>query len=88
MSTEPDAHPRLCVLKREEGQGFGFYLSKDTGCRGHVVRQVEPWSSAERGGLKKGDRVLEVNEDFVDDKEHSTVRALPYANMRLLYYVN
>lgn len=88
MSPEPDVHPRLCALKREEGQGFGFYLSKDTGCRGHVVRQVEPWSSAERGGLKKGDRVLEVNEDFVDDKEHSTVRALPYANMRLLYSVN
>ncbi|KAI2656244.1 NLR family member X1 [Labeo rohita] len=71
--TEPDVRPRLCVLKREQGQGFGFYLSKDAGCRGHVVRQVEPWSSAERGGLKNGDRVLEVNEDFVDDKEHSTV---------------
>ncbi|XP_043115549.1 Na(+)/H(+) exchange regulatory cofactor NHE-RF3 [Puntigrus tetrazona] len=71
--TEPDVHPRICVLKREEGQGFGFYLSKDGGSRGHVVRQVEPWSSAERGGLKKGDRILEVNEDFVDDKEHSTV---------------
>ncbi|KAG1951628.1 Na(+)/H(+) exchange regulatory cofactor NHE-RF3 [Pimephales promelas] len=70
---EPDVHPRLCVLKREEGQGFGFYLSKDPGCRGHVVRQVELWSSAEQAGLRKGDRVLEVNEDFVDDKEHSTV---------------
>uniref|UniRef100_A0A673L173 PDZ domain-containing protein n=1 Tax=Sinocyclocheilus rhinocerous TaxID=307959 RepID=A0A673L173_9TELE len=74
--TEPDVHPRMCVLKREEGQGFGFYLSKDAGCRGHVVRQVEPWSSAELGGLKKGDRILEVNEDFVDDKEHSTASGL------------
>uniref|UniRef100_A0A673L473 Na(+)/H(+) exchange regulatory cofactor NHE-RF4-like n=1 Tax=Sinocyclocheilus rhinocerous TaxID=307959 RepID=A0A673L473_9TELE len=73
---EPDVHPRLCVLKREEGQGFGFYLSKDAGCRGHVVRQVESWSSTERGGLRKGDRILEVNEDFVDDKEHSTVSGL------------
>uniref|UniRef100_A0A8C2KSW8 PDZ domain containing 3a n=1 Tax=Cyprinus carpio TaxID=7962 RepID=A0A8C2KSW8_CYPCA len=62
---EADVHPRLCVLKREEGQGFGFYLSKDAGCRGHVVRQVESWSSAEWGGLRKGDRILEVNEDFV-----------------------
>ncbi|XP_073779792.1 Na(+)/H(+) exchange regulatory cofactor NHE-RF4 isoform X2 [Danio rerio] len=71
---EPDVHPRLCVLRREEGQGFGFYLSRDAGrCRGHVVRQVEPWSSAERAGLRIGDHVLEVNEDFVDDKEHSTV---------------
>lgn len=67
--------PRLCALKREQGQCLGFYLSKDAGCRGHVVRQVEPWSCAERGGLREGDRVLEVNENFVDDKDHLTVRA-------------
>ncbi|XP_051966589.1 Na(+)/H(+) exchange regulatory cofactor NHE-RF4 isoform X1 [Xyrauchen texanus] len=71
--TEPEVRPRLCILKREEGQGFGFYLSSDTGCRGHVVRQVDPWSSAECSGLGEGDRVLEVNEDFVDDKDHLTV---------------
>ncbi|TRY64627.1 hypothetical protein DNTS_004868 [Danionella cerebrum] len=69
----PYIHPRMCVLKRDEGQGFGFYLTKAPGSRGHVVRQVEPWSSAEQGGLKKGDHILEVNEDFVDDKEHLTV---------------
>ncbi|XP_057206366.1 Na(+)/H(+) exchange regulatory cofactor NHE-RF4 isoform X1 [Triplophysa rosa] len=71
--TEPDVRPRLCALKREQGQCFGFYLSKDAGCRGHVVRQVEPWSCAERGGLREGDRVLEVNENFVDDKDHLPV---------------
>ncbi|XP_056613281.1 Na(+)/H(+) exchange regulatory cofactor NHE-RF4 isoform X2 [Triplophysa dalaica] len=71
--TEPDVRPRLCALKREQGQCLGFYLSKDAGCRGHVVRQVEPWSCAERGGLREGDRVLEVNENFVDDKDHLTV---------------
>ncbi|KTF81057.1 hypothetical protein cypCar_00015818, partial [Cyprinus carpio] len=82
---EADVHPRLCVLKREEGQGFGFYLSKDAGCRGHVVRQVESWSSAEWGGLRKGDRILEVNEDFVDDKEHSTVMLKVQASGLKLY---
>lgn len=76
MSSVPDVRPRLCALKREQGQCFGFYLSNDAGCRGHVVRQVETWSSAERGGLREGDRVLEVNEDFVVDKDHLTVRAL------------
>ncbi|XP_076833499.1 Na(+)/H(+) exchange regulatory cofactor NHE-RF3 isoform X2 [Brachyhypopomus gauderio] len=69
----PDVCPRLCLLKREEGQGFGFYLQKETGCRGHVVQQVASWSAAERSGLRDGDRILEVNEDFVDNQEHSKV---------------
>ncbi|XP_051520760.1 Na(+)/H(+) exchange regulatory cofactor NHE-RF4 [Myxocyprinus asiaticus] len=83
--TEPDVRPRLCALRRDEGQGFGFYLSRDTGCRGHVVHQVEPWSSAERSGLREGDHVLEVNEDFVDDKDHSTVVLKVQASGLLLY---
>ncbi|XP_026780594.3 Na(+)/H(+) exchange regulatory cofactor NHE-RF3 [Pangasianodon hypophthalmus] len=70
---EPDLCPRLCPLKREEGQGFGFYLRKESGCRGHVVQQVAPWSAAERSGLRDGDRILEVNEDFVDNQEYSRV---------------
>ncbi|KAL6471061.1 hypothetical protein MHYP_G00197110 [Metynnis hypsauchen] len=71
--TEPALCPRLCLLKREEGEGFGFYLRKETGCRGHVVQQVAPWSAAERSGLRDGDRVLEVNENFVDNQEYEKV---------------
>ncbi|XP_026869203.2 Na(+)/H(+) exchange regulatory cofactor NHE-RF3 [Electrophorus electricus] len=69
----PDLCPRLCLLKREEGEGFGFYLREDQGCRGHVVQQVTPWSAAQRSGLRDGDRILEVNEHFVDNQEHSEV---------------
>ncbi|KAF4086023.1 hypothetical protein AMELA_G00101370 [Ameiurus melas] len=70
---EPDLCPRLCLLKREEGEGFGFNLRKESGCRGHVVQQVAPWSAAERSGLRDGDRILEVNENFVDNQEYSKV---------------
>ncbi|KAM9469077.1 Na(+)/H(+) exchange regulatory cofactor NHE-RF3 isoform 2-T2 [Clarias gariepinus] len=70
---EPDLCLRLCLLKREHGQGFGFNLRKESGCRGHVVQEVAPWSAAKRSGLRDGDRILEVNEDFVDNKEHSKV---------------
>lgn len=73
LSSEPDLHPRLCLLKREEGQGFGFCLRKETGCRGHIVHQVAPWSAAERSGLRDGDRILEINEVFVDNQEYSKV---------------
>ncbi|KAF7699967.1 Na(+)/H(+) exchange regulatory cofactor NHE-RF3 isoform X2 [Silurus meridionalis] len=70
---EPNLCPRLCLLVREQGQGFGFHLRKESGCRGHVVQQVAPWSAAERSGLRDGDRILEVNEDFVDNQEYSKV---------------
>ncbi|XP_058269762.1 Na(+)/H(+) exchange regulatory cofactor NHE-RF3 isoform X1 [Hemibagrus wyckioides] len=70
---EPDLCPRSCLLKREVGQGFGFYLRKESGCRGHVAQQVAPWSAAERSGLRDGDHILEVNEAFVDDQEYTKV---------------
>lgn len=62
------------MLKHKEGESYGFHLRVERGCRGHVIRQVEPWGVAERAGLRDGDRLLEVNEDFVDDHEHMEVR--------------
>ncbi|CAB1347548.1 unnamed protein product [Coregonus sp. 'balchen'] len=60
-------------IKCKEGQSFGFHLSMERSCRGYVVRQVDPWSPAELGGLRDGDHVLEVNEDFVDNMEFPRV---------------
>ncbi|KPP71600.1 hypothetical protein Z043_109463, partial [Scleropages formosus] len=62
--------PRLCVLRRGERESFGFQLCKEKDSRDHVVRQVEPWSVAQRSGLRDGDRLLEVNEEFVGDVGH------------------
>ncbi|XP_041949668.1 PDZ domain containing 3b isoform X1 [Alosa sapidissima] len=65
--------PRLCILKREESESFAFHLRVERGLLGHVVRQVTPWGVAERNGVKDGDRLLEVNESFLDDAKHTEV---------------
>ncbi|XP_045572194.1 NHERF family PDZ scaffold protein 4b [Salmo salar] len=72
---EPCSGPtlRLCILKREEGESFSFHLRMERGCLGHVIRHVTPWGVAERGGLRDGDRLLEVNEGFVDNMTHPKV---------------
>ncbi|KAK3527623.1 hypothetical protein QTP86_030480 [Hemibagrus guttatus] len=68
--------PRVCVLKKEEGESFGFHLRLETGHPGHVIRQVELMGVAEKSGLRDGDRLLEVNEKFVDDVDHMEVTRL------------
>lgn len=68
------ACPRLCVLKREQGESYGFFLRVERGRPGHIIRNVAPGGIAERSGLRDGDRLLEVNCCFVDDSSHQEVR--------------
>ncbi|KAM7374789.1 hypothetical protein PAMP_007428 [Pampus punctatissimus] len=65
--------PRLCVLKREEGECFGFLLRVERGCHGHIIRNVVSGGVAGRSGLRDGDRLLEVNNCYVDDVSHTEV---------------
>ncbi|CAN9511181.1 unnamed protein product [Ophioblennius macclurei] len=72
---DPSVVPRLCQLKRMMGQSFGFRLRMDLSRPLHLfeVADVKPWSPAEQSGLRDGDRVLEVNEESVDNVDFSTV---------------
>ncbi|XP_017296148.1 PDZ domain containing 3b [Kryptolebias marmoratus] len=65
--------PRLCVLKREDGEAYGFNLRVERGCHGHVIRNVVSGGIAERNGLQDGDRLLEVNNCYIDDVPHPEV---------------
>ncbi|XP_058519753.1 Na(+)/H(+) exchange regulatory cofactor NHE-RF4 isoform X1 [Ochotona princeps] len=65
--------PRFCLLSREEGGSFGFHLQQEPDKSGHVVRRVDPGSSAQHQGLREGDQILAVNDNVVEHEEYAKV---------------
>ncbi|KFV85319.1 Na(+)/H(+) exchange regulatory cofactor NHE-RF3, partial [Struthio camelus australis] len=65
--------PRECKVTKKPHKNYGFYLRIEKDTAGHLIRNVEKHSSAEKAGLKDGDRVLRVNGVFVDKEEHPQV---------------
>ncbi|KAF3847304.1 hypothetical protein F7725_020332, partial [Dissostichus mawsoni] len=68
---EPGAH--TLPAEAHGGQSFGFYLQTDKSSRSFEIRHVDPWSPAGHSGLQDGDRVLEVNEEYVDNTDFSRI---------------
>ncbi|XP_040339222.1 Na(+)/H(+) exchange regulatory cofactor NHE-RF4 isoform X1 [Herpailurus yagouaroundi] len=65
--------PRFCLLSKEEGRSFGFHLRQDLGKAVPVVCRVEPGTSAQRQGLREGDRILGVNDHVVECEDYAVV---------------
>uniref|UniRef100_A0A8C0GY31 PDZ domain containing 1 n=1 Tax=Chelonoidis abingdonii TaxID=106734 RepID=A0A8C0GY31_CHEAB len=65
--------PRECIVTKQEGESYGFYLRIEKNKLGHLIRNVEEGSPADRAGLNDGDRILRVNGLFVDKEEHAQV---------------
>uniref|UniRef100_A0A674ILI8 PDZ domain-containing protein n=1 Tax=Terrapene triunguis TaxID=2587831 RepID=A0A674ILI8_9SAUR len=66
--------PRFYLLTKGDGESFGFCLREEVGNKGHIIRQVTCGGVAQRRGLQDGDRILEVNGEYVDNMEHFRVR--------------
>ncbi|KAM9770852.1 LOW QUALITY PROTEIN: Na(+)/H(+) exchange regulatory cofactor NHE-RF2 [Menidia menidia] len=80
-ATDPEPEPRAELLPRlchllKGGSGYGFNLYSDRKKGVQFVRSVDPDSPAQRGGVRAGDRVLEVNGVTTGDLRHSEVVAL------------
>ncbi|NXU50307.1 NHRF3 protein, partial [Turnix velox] len=64
---------RECTVTKKPQKSYGFYLRIEKDTPGHLIRNVEKNSPAEKAGLKDGDRVLRVNGVFVDKEDHAQV---------------
>lgn len=82
--SESKPSPRLCILKREEGESYGFHLRMEKGCQGHIIRNVASGGVADRCGLRDRDRLLEVNNCYVDDLSHQEVKAHTTTHYKVL----
>ncbi|XP_032975257.1 Na(+)/H(+) exchange regulatory cofactor NHE-RF4 isoform X4 [Rhinolophus ferrumequinum] len=80
--------PRFCLLSKEEGRSFGFHLQQELGRARHVVCRVEPGTSAQRQGLREGDRILGVNNHVVEHEDSEVViRRIQASGPRVLLTV-
>nr|XP_040046659.1 Na(+)/H(+) exchange regulatory cofactor NHE-RF3-like [Gasterosteus aculeatus aculeatus] len=86
---EPQSpRPTLCHLRRLEGQSFGFLLRAHRGGQRCEVGGVAAWSPAGRGGLRDGDRVLEVNEERAHSEDFCRiVRKIQSCGLHLVLLV-
>uniref|UniRef100_A0A8C4YLG9 NHERF family PDZ scaffold protein 4 n=1 Tax=Gopherus evgoodei TaxID=1825980 RepID=A0A8C4YLG9_9SAUR len=66
--TEGAEKPRFYLLTKGNGESFGFCLCEEVGYKGHIIRQVVCGGMAQRRGLQDGDRILEVNGEYVVQK--------------------
>ncbi|TNN69437.1 Na(+)/H(+) exchange regulatory cofactor NHE-RF2 [Liparis tanakae] len=66
---ESELRPRLCFLTRGECS-YGFHLHGERNRGGQFIRKVEPGSSADQGGLRSEDRLVEVNGENVEKETH------------------
>ncbi|XP_037552833.1 Na(+)/H(+) exchange regulatory cofactor NHE-RF2-like [Nematolebias whitei] len=73
--SEPDLSivPRMCHLKRLDGQSFGFQLYLDPSSQCFEIQDVEPSSPAKYSGVRDGDKLLEVNEKDVVNMDFDRV---------------
>ncbi|KAM9314121.1 Na(+)/H(+) exchange regulatory cofactor NHE-RF2 [Pholidichthys leucotaenia] len=69
---ESELRPRMCFLMKGD-HGYGFHLHGERSRGGQFIRKVEPGSPADLGGLRPGDRVVEVNGENVEKEAHHQV---------------
>ena len=87
MSEPP--RPRECHVKKwPHFDGYGFNLHAEKNKPGQFIGNIDSGSPAEKGGLKEGDRIVEVNGVNVNQENHKQVvqriKAVPHETKLLV----
>ncbi|KPP78198.1 Na(+)/H(+) exchange regulatory cofactor NHE-RF1-like [Scleropages formosus] len=69
-----ELRPRLCII-RKGACGYGFNLHSERSKPGQYIRAVDEDSPAQRAGLLPKDRIVQVNGESVEGKQHAEVVA-------------
>ena len=68
LSNDPNLVPRKCHLRKwADYEGYGFNLHADKANNLHFIGEVDEGSPAKLGGLRPGDRLVEVNGVNIDN---------------------
>lgn len=68
--------PRFChIIQWPDFDGYGFNLHAEKSRTGQFIGKVDEDSPAELGGLRSGDRIVEVNNVNIANENHKQVVA-------------
>lgn len=69
-------HPRQChVIKWPDFQGYGFNLHAEKERGGQYIGKIDDNSPAQDAGLREHDRIIEVNNENIENETHQQVIA-------------
>ena len=89
MTMSEPPRPRECHVKKwPHFDGYGFNLHAEKNKPGQFIGKIDSGSPAEKGGLKEGDRIVEVNGVNVNQENHKQVvqriKAVPHETKLLV----
>uniref|UniRef100_A0A8C9LDY3 PDZ domain-containing protein n=1 Tax=Pavo cristatus TaxID=9049 RepID=A0A8C9LDY3_PAVCR len=79
---------RECKVTKKPKKSYGFFLRVEKDTAGHLIRNVEKNSPAEKAGVQNKDRLIEINGKNVENNTHEEVveKVLVCVLIRLLFW--
>ncbi|CBY38478.1 unnamed protein product [Oikopleura dioica] len=81
------AVPRYCRLLKLPSEDFGLYVVIDNERVGQIVKWVDVGGVADRGGVRLGDRVVEINGINCEYESHTTITKLILSGQNICHLI-
>lgn len=69
----PKYTPRTCEMKTKKNESFGFEIVNGLGDIGAYIQEVHPNTPASQTSLRKCDRIIEIDDKFVDTESSKNI---------------